>query len=179
MKKKGFTLVELLAVIAILAILVIIALPNVMGMFNTAKKNSFSNEVKEIIKQAETQYVSDNSDLFGTEVKSSICYQGKMDNDTTSATITDAKALDMSGRKISYGLCFNQAGKITSIAATDGTYVVSYQADDIQKIDIKTGEGAYTANDGKVYTITDTTGKTGASITYTDGKVSAVLTPAS
>ncbi len=37
--KKGFTLVELLAVIAILAILVIIALPNVMGMFNTAKQN--------------------------------------------------------------------------------------------------------------------------------------------
>ena len=36
--KKGFTLVELLAVIAILAILVIIALPNVMGMFNEAKK---------------------------------------------------------------------------------------------------------------------------------------------
>ena len=34
--KKGFTLVELLAVIAIL---VIIALPNVMGMFNTAKQN--------------------------------------------------------------------------------------------------------------------------------------------
>ena len=30
MKNKGFTLVELLAVIAILAILVIIALPNVL-----------------------------------------------------------------------------------------------------------------------------------------------------
>ncbi len=43
--KKGFTLVELLAVIAILAILVIIALPNVMGMFNTAKENSFNTEV--------------------------------------------------------------------------------------------------------------------------------------
>ncbi|MCI7083376.1 MAG: prepilin-type N-terminal cleavage/methylation domain-containing protein, partial [Tenericutes bacterium] len=33
MNKKGFTLVELLAVIAILAILVIIALPNVLSMF--------------------------------------------------------------------------------------------------------------------------------------------------
>ena len=45
MKKKGFTLVELLAVIAILAILVIIALPNVMGMFREAKKNSFMTEI--------------------------------------------------------------------------------------------------------------------------------------
>ena len=31
---KGFTLVELLAVIAIMAILLIIALPNVLKMFN-------------------------------------------------------------------------------------------------------------------------------------------------
>ena len=38
MSKKGFTLVELLAVIAILAILVIIALPNILKMFNNAKK---------------------------------------------------------------------------------------------------------------------------------------------
>ena len=34
MKKQGFTLVELLAVIAIMAILVIIALSNVLKMFN-------------------------------------------------------------------------------------------------------------------------------------------------
>ena len=34
MKKQGFTLVELLAVIAIMAMLVIIALPNVLKMFN-------------------------------------------------------------------------------------------------------------------------------------------------
>ena len=40
MKKKGFTLVELLAVIAILALLVIIALPNVLKMFNQAKKDT-------------------------------------------------------------------------------------------------------------------------------------------
>ncbi|NLC97314.1 MAG: prepilin-type N-terminal cleavage/methylation domain-containing protein, partial [Erysipelotrichaceae bacterium] len=44
--KKGFTLVELLAVIAILAILIIIALPNVLEMFNNAKKDVFVTEVK-------------------------------------------------------------------------------------------------------------------------------------
>ena len=37
MKKKGFTLVELLAVIAILAILVIMALPAVLSMFTKAR----------------------------------------------------------------------------------------------------------------------------------------------
>ena len=48
MSKKGFTLVELLAVIAILAILVIIALPNILKMFNNAKKDIFLTEAKNI-----------------------------------------------------------------------------------------------------------------------------------
>ena len=48
MKKKGFTLVELLAVIAILAILVIIALPNVMNLFKTAKRNAFETQVRKV-----------------------------------------------------------------------------------------------------------------------------------
>ena len=46
--KKGFTLVELLAVIAILAILVIIALPNVMNLFKTAKRNAFETQVRKV-----------------------------------------------------------------------------------------------------------------------------------
>ena len=60
MKKKGFTLVELLAVIAILAILVVIAMPNVLGMFNSSKKNTFVTEVQNILKQAATDYVQDS-----------------------------------------------------------------------------------------------------------------------
>ena len=50
MNKKGFTLVELLAVIAILALLVIIALPNVLSMFNNAKKDLFLTEAKNVFK---------------------------------------------------------------------------------------------------------------------------------
>ena len=51
MNKKGFTLVELLAVIAILAILVLVAVPNVLGMFNKAKKDTFLTETKNIFKE--------------------------------------------------------------------------------------------------------------------------------
>ena len=49
MNKKGFTLVELLAVIAILAILVLVAVPNVLNMFNQAKKDTFLIEAKNIL----------------------------------------------------------------------------------------------------------------------------------
>ena len=59
MKNKGFTLVELLAVIAILAILVIIALPNVLKMFNDAKKNSFLIEAKTVYSEAPNKYISE------------------------------------------------------------------------------------------------------------------------
>ena len=59
MNKKGFTLVELLAVIAILAILVIIALPNVLKMYNTSKKNIFLVEVKDENKEIKSFTYSD------------------------------------------------------------------------------------------------------------------------
>lgn len=53
MNKKGFTLVELLAVIAILVILVLLAVPNVLSMFkfNKAKKDVFLPDAKNIYKE--------------------------------------------------------------------------------------------------------------------------------
>ena len=59
MNKKGFTLVELLAVIAILAILVIVALPNVLSMYRDARKNTFTNEVSSVLRSARQQYLVD------------------------------------------------------------------------------------------------------------------------
>lgn len=62
MKKKGFTLVELLAVIAILAILVIIALPNVINLFNNAKRNAFETQVRKVAQVSKQKlFVSGNN----------------------------------------------------------------------------------------------------------------------
>jgi type IV pilus assembly protein PilA len=47
--KKGFTLVELLAVIVILAIILAIAVPSISSMIANSKKNSFEANVKMII----------------------------------------------------------------------------------------------------------------------------------
>ena len=57
--KRGFTLVELLAVIAILAILVIMALPAVLRMFNQARIDTFGNEINTILRTARQQYLLD------------------------------------------------------------------------------------------------------------------------
>ena len=56
LSKKGFTLVELLAVIVVLAILVLLAMPRVTSMMEKARINSFTVEANEIQKVAQTVY---------------------------------------------------------------------------------------------------------------------------
>ena len=52
-KKKGFTLVELLAVIVILAIILVIAVPKISDTIKNSKKTSFESSAKTIASQAE------------------------------------------------------------------------------------------------------------------------------
>ena len=46
--KKGFTLVELLAVIAILAVILLLIVPNIVDMFNNGKKDAFIRQVQSV-----------------------------------------------------------------------------------------------------------------------------------
>jgi prepilin-type N-terminal cleavage/methylation domain-containing protein len=54
--KKGFTLVELLAVIVVLAIIMIIAVPSVLDSMNSAKKSAFQIYAQKVLNTAETKY---------------------------------------------------------------------------------------------------------------------------
>ena len=61
MKNKGFTLVEILAVIVILGLLVTFAVPNIIKTAKKSKDNMFENKVGMIEKAAEL-YIEDNHD---------------------------------------------------------------------------------------------------------------------
>ena len=69
-KRKGFTLVELLAVIVILAIILIIAVPGVLGIINQTKDNALDRQF-DMIKEASRLYVTSDSDVtwVGEETK--------------------------------------------------------------------------------------------------------------
>ena len=56
MNSKGFTLVELLAAIVILSIIMVVAVPNVIGMVNNSKKNTYVEDAKKLASTAEYKF---------------------------------------------------------------------------------------------------------------------------
>ena len=112
MKKKGFTLVELLAVIAILAILVIIALPNVLKMYNDSKKNAFMTDAQNLAKEVSSKYISES-----------------MKGNKVTVISNKQNPLDMTGRELEYNFELDSQGKIKNMIVSNGTYCISTNKD--------------------------------------------------
>ena len=133
MNKKGFTLVELLAVIAFLAILVIIALPNVLGMFNQAKMDTFTTETKEMVKITQQQYLATfgkyTSYAIDKSLLKGVTDESKAINAVPCTSASEASAgkyckIDKeAGNLKSFILTFNASnGQVNTLYANDGTY---------------------------------------------------------
>ena len=127
MKNKGFTLVELLAVIAILAILVIIALPNVLKMFNDSKKNSFLTEAKTVYSEVSKKYISES--MKG--------------NKLTYVSSEDDTKLDMTGKSLKYCVLLNADGSVKSMKVSNGEWIAELSGNkkitDLKSTDLKNG----------------------------------------
>ena len=108
MKNKGFTLVELLAVIAILALLVIIALPNVLKMFNQAKKDTFLTEAKTIYKEISKKYISE-----------------AMKGNKISNISNGNNKLELESNDLKYKVKLNNDGSIKKFEVSNGNYCIS------------------------------------------------------
>ena len=106
--KKGFTLVELLAVIAILAILVIIALPNVMKMYVKAKKNTFLTEVRNVLKESSNKFIQEG--MSGKKV---------------SVVSNSKNPLNLTGEKLEYKVKLDNKGNVTDYIISNGNYCVT------------------------------------------------------
>ena len=142
MKKRGFTLVELLAVIAILAILVIMALPAVLKMFNQARKDSFTNEVNTILRTARQQYLlSGGADTEWSNVSGS------------------SNSLDLTGNsRLQYYVKMNNEGQITKLQVSNGDFQYNKsgiidiaESSDVEEV---TGENAITLGGNSIVFVT-------------------------
>ena len=60
MKNKGFTLVELLAMLVVLGVLMTVAIPNITGILNNQKKNTLRNDATTMVETAKIKVAKDN-----------------------------------------------------------------------------------------------------------------------
>lgn len=116
MKKKGFTLVELLSVIAILALLVIVAIPSITKMLRESKQKSFKNEV-EIIKD----------ELVGEVLDFSLSGENPPD---VISSVGDYQ-LNLDGRELDYYAELNKDGTVKYLEITDGEFYYQHGEDSI------------------------------------------------
>ena len=117
MKNKGFTLVELLAVIAILALLVIIALPNVLKMFNQAKKDTFLTESKNIYKEISKEYISET-----------------MKGNKINIISNTNNQLDLESNNLKYNIKLKGDGSIKKFQVSNGTYCLSGKFNNLSEL---------------------------------------------
>ena len=111
--KKGFTLVELIAVIAILSILLVMALPQVLELFNDSREGAFITQVQSIYRAAEEQYVSDQ--LLPNVDSTATRYCRDATNSNTEDDLT------VSSDAVYYDIEFNSDGQVTKIIVSDGS----------------------------------------------------------
>lgn len=123
MKKKGFTLVELIAVIALLSIIMLLIVPNIANYLNSSKKTLFYDNVVNMFKSATTTFMYQDDPTNTTFSNNGV----KLDVDVESEYV--------------YTIKVNNYGEVISIDVNNGVYSYNKSSSDINeglnKSDIK------------------------------------------
>ena len=108
MKRKGFTLVEMLAVIGVLGILVLLVLPNVLKNYRDAKKIAFIDEAKAVYSASTDKFVTERTK--GNKI-------GLIEKDGTNET----QPLAISNNDdLNYTVRLDNNGQVTAFKLTNG-----------------------------------------------------------
>lgn len=149
MNKKGFTLVELLAVIAILAILILLVTPNILKMFNEGKEGVFVQQAQRVMEASNTKFMSVSLKKPGAYIFTNL----------KDATGDNVENLNLTNDSVTYCVKMDNEGNVTYLHVSSDTYSIKTQntagikIDDISKTNsdgayelledaVKTGEGA-------------------------------------
>lgn len=113
---KGFTLVEVLAVIAILMILVTLSVPRIRTIYDKAKENIFLTEFKNLERQIT------NKEVIAKMNKKKI----------VAISSEDETSLELSNKDFKYCIDLNKNGTFSRMQASDGKhYIEANRGDDI------------------------------------------------
>ena len=155
MKKKGFTLVEVLVVVGILGILVIIAVPNVVNSFNKSKETNFISEAQAVFKQANNAYVLDKAKGYSNFVyTNNPSYSGRL--------------LDVSSR---------QGFVYLVVINTEGEVVQFYVHDDEREIDLDSSLTVIKLKDITKSKLIGSSGSNGGEVTSPGDNPASSTTP--
>ena len=128
MNKKGFTLVELLAVIALIGILSLMAVPNVISSINNSRKNAFLLDAKRMISKAE--YLVSLEDITGrNQIKtdgkiyrfSDLNKNGEFQNDADGGEFASNSFVKVYKSEDEYKYCICVLGSKRKITGTSKT----------------------------------------------------------
>ena len=134
-KQKGFTLVELLAVIVILAIIALIATPIILGVIDTAKKGAAENSALGYLDAVEKQIVINMLDENKTNI-----VDGVYDTDELATYGVSVKGQVPTTGSSSWVQIVNK--QIVDYSLKMGEYVVNYNETDKKTETTKNGEVA-------------------------------------
>lgn len=178
MNKKGFTLVELLAVIVVLAIIMVIAVPSVLNTMNAARQSSFLLYAEKMIQSAQSKYQGDS--LVNT-MPQEYCYniETLTGNDTSTykgfVHVTDAATTTPKYEIVMFDSTYS-IGLVTDTTIGDKAGGLTFS--DIETIKTKLGDNSlYEGGDYEVSSPcgSDTT-KTKGAVSITGEKSTSGLT---
>lgn len=100
-KSKGFTLIEVMAVIAIIGVLAAVLIPNITGYINEARKVKVVNQARKVVTAVESFNVK-SINKIGKDGEQTISeVKPKLDG------FIEAEDIDLLGDKITIADCYN------------------------------------------------------------------------
>ncbi len=124
MKIKGFTLLEMLAVIALLSLLVLLAFPIVLGTFRTTEKRAFIMDARAIFNVAKDEILTLEEIISNNK----FCY---------SDSEYDNKLEFIEKTGVYYNIEFNNSYIVAFEISTDKYYLIVENSEGIKVSDLK------------------------------------------